>query len=477
MLLFFVLASTDVNIQQNLDVFSTFVDDGQLEAAKEKIADFFRCHSTHSVVRKKYAEFLMQTGEYDVILNVFKKDAALVKEANELKNMSRMLKSNAHKIYLRSPYYKPVVIELIKSTMLTNMNECNKLLAKAKILFKDDSQIAYLQALYHAIRSENEKAYDLLYRSNNKMASQFKDAYLRLNSIKKDVFDFKKMEKFVKHLWRLHSSDEAVPSLFYAILINSLIYFIKNGAEEGKNVIEYARLLCQLDKKDGSFVLYIKALLAIKKFDEAERQLTKISNKNLRYKIEKTIRASRKLHDEEIERRKSERENKKKKEEQKRKDEEKRRNEERRRYEEQQKRQQYSSNDHQANDSKGYYKLLGVKPNASSQEIKKKYNRLVLKYDVDRQKRKLTEKEKEDLTKKLAAINQARDVLLNPKKRKLYDSGMLDQQGQKQPHSAADNEQVRQMFEAFFGQGSGQSFFFDFGNNRGFRRSQTFYFV
>src|SRR6516162_8245983 len=64
---------------------------------------------------------------------------------------------------------------------------------------------------------------------------------------------------------------------------------------------------------------------------------------------------------------------------------------------------------------KDYYGALGVKKNASAEEIRKAFRKLARKYhpDVNPGDKKAEEKFKE--------ISEANDVLSDPKKRKIYD--------------------------------------------------------
>ena len=62
-----------------------------------------------------------------------------------------------------------------------------------------------------------------------------------------------------------------------------------------------------------------------------------------------------------------------------------------------------------------YYATLGVSRDASQDEIKKAYRRLARKYHPDVSK-------EPDAGKRMAAINEANDVLSDPEKRKVYDT-------------------------------------------------------
>ncbi len=64
---------------------------------------------------------------------------------------------------------------------------------------------------------------------------------------------------------------------------------------------------------------------------------------------------------------------------------------------------------------KDYYKVLGVDKKATQEEIKKAYRKLAIKYHPDKNP------DNKEIEEKFKEINEANEVLSDPKKRKKYD--------------------------------------------------------
>jgi curved DNA-binding protein len=123
---------------------------------------------------------------------------------------------------------------------------------------------------------------------------------------------------------------------------------------------------------------------------------------------------------------------------------------------------------------KDYYKILGVDKKASTEDIRKAFRKLAVKYHPDKNP---NDKTAED---KFKEISEANDVLSNPDKRKRYDefgenweyaekSGANRQQQQRQGRGGgqqynftaddfADDAHFKDIFEKFFGGNTGGNF-------------------
>ncbi len=109
---------------------------------------------------------------------------------------------------------------------------------------------------------------------------------------------------------------------------------------------------------------------------------------------------------------------------------------------------------------KDYYKILGIPRNATQEEIKKAYRRLVLKYHPDRNKTKEAEE-------KFKEINEAYAVLGDPEKRRQYDAmGAASFHQQYSTEDIFRNFDVGDLFKDL-GFSTDDLFSFLFGHKRG----------
>ena len=101
-----------------------------------------------------------------------------------------------------------------------------------------------------------------------------------------------------------------------------------------------------------------------------------------------------------------------------------------------------------------YYKVLGIKQDASQEEIRKAYRKLAKKYHPD------INKDDPDAKERFQEINEANEVLGNPERRKKYDEygenwrHADEYKAQRQRYSNADG--FSDFFEQLFGSGFGK---------------------
>ena len=105
---------------------------------------------------------------------------------------------------------------------------------------------------------------------------------------------------------------------------------------------------------------------------------------------------------------------------------------------------------------KDYYKTLGVEKNATSEEIKKTYRKLAMKYHPDRNPGDKTAEEK------FKEITEANEVLSDPEKRKKYDQLGANWRN----YQTAGNTDVNDWFKQYSSgrQGGSYNFSGDFGD-------------
>ena len=106
-----------------------------------------------------------------------------------------------------------------------------------------------------------------------------------------------------------------------------------------------------------------------------------------------------------------------------------------------------------------YYEILGVPRSASIDDIKKAYRKLAIKWHPDRQ----TDTDRAAAEEKFKRINEAKEVLTDPEKRKKYDQfGQNWEHGQdfRPPQGGGWQTMDPNDFETMFGGGGGFSDFF-----------------
>ena len=107
---------------------------------------------------------------------------------------------------------------------------------------------------------------------------------------------------------------------------------------------------------------------------------------------------------------------------------------------------------------KDLYEILDVDPDADDKEIKKRFRKLSIKYHPDRNP-------SEEAALKFEEIRGAYEILSNPDKRILYDTGGIETVREAEKEEQAGGRRAMDPFAAFFGGGGG-------GGSRNSKRGQ-----
>merc|ERR1712045_314487 len=91
-----------------------------------------------------------------------------------------------------------------------------------------------------------------------------------------------------------------------------------------------------------------------------------------------------------------------------------------------------------------FYDILGVKPNANDNELKKAYRKLALQYHPDKNK-------EPGAGERFKEISMAYETLSNPEKREIYDQ--YGEKGIKEGGHGGDEHSAMNIFDMFFGGG------------------------
>lgn len=111
--------------------------------------------------------------------------------------------------------------------------------------------------------------------------------------------------------------------------------------------------------------------------------------------------------------------------------------------------------------TKDYYKVLGVPRDSDESQIKSVYRKMVKLHHPDKAHKQGISKEEAE--KKMAAVNEAYEVLSDPELKRRYDQGDDPNDHEQQRQHPFHGQQFRAHGNPFGGQSGGAQFKFDFG--------------
>lgn len=430
---------------------------GDLSAAENAYRELFQSFRDNEVFQDKYIDLLMARGGYADIVRVFGKvpreDAAL--QVQRARECQAVLGSNNTRLIAGlidvSPYSQAVLRAYIQMCLVDErFDDAKRAVARARMQHPDAGEFAQqeMQLLFLSgqFRSGARMLQEL---GNGRLADAFLGILETYEAIKKTHLPLStrhaRLKTLLKTISLAEGDDNFSPSIFTTLRLDAMFDFCKSGVESGaKEVSARALSLHKRRKTDETMYFYTMALVIDGRLREAEESLEAHPFRNLGLKSY----VRRRLDAAKAEAREREQSRKQQ-------------------YQAPPQRQRAQQN---RCDFLGYYEVLGVPSNADAARIKKEYAKIVIK-NKGKAKSKDEEKRWNELFKK---INKARGVLLDAKKRKLYDSGVDPDNPQGSLQSSGDPfEDIFRNFGAFsFGRGFNPGH----GQRHAQRGSTYFYF-
>lgn len=406
-----------------------------------------------------YYKLLMQCGEYKAILNE-KGDNKYKQRAKELNAMD--VNKNLDTLYKESPH-SALYNQLMFERMLENgdYSGAKKIMSFARKCI-DEALGDKMEVHMNIVQNGNDRDYEGLKDVNIEAYNSYKNLKERFDSMRND---YGRLLGLYKDFHVLIKKDTFKPSIFVSMKRRVLERIITLGTiEKRRGLNGYLRDLLDIRSDDNSMRLYFLYKISIEDMAvEKEIKDYKFGTKAIENAVLNEFRLMKSAVKEKEERMR------------KQKEQEQQRQKQQQEYQRQQQRQYQQqgsrgSGKGQSNDPKGYYKILGVKPDATKKEIKSSWSKLVKTMIPDKEK---TEKAKKKMSEDLAKVHEAKSVLYDDKKRQMYDSGMStdgSRQG-RQGQQHMYNQDIPDIFKMFM---NSDDIFGGFTGRGGGSRTYTF---
>ncbi|EPR79694.1 Hsp 40 [Spraguea lophii 42_110] len=445
------------------DIMSLKVDDfinrtdislrrGKIEECESIYHQHYNTFKDSILIKKRYCHFLYQIGEYNKIIELFENEdnediKAIVKKSKEnilkekdfIKNKEWLLKESK---YCKRHITKDINIYLSEKIYDKAFDSVKKL----HMYFPSDKKILGIYGQIQMVRGDYAGGMGCFSKIDLPLLNKIKKSVQMSSDIKymgsiSTRNNFLYLKNAITEIEDYYRNDKFSPSVFSKLLADNIYIFlevcVKNELKDhGTNL---ADLLMEISESEKDKKIFLEILFLDKHYDRLEKELNKlkIDDKNFVRNMKSKLKEIKK-------------------------------NKER----------QYQQNKQRGYDTdpEGYYKILNVKPTATTKEILKKYRRLLVEVDPDNYEGD-DPKEKERLEQKMMKLNKAKDVLSNEKSREEYDSGRssFSNRGFKGStgYQSYGGQDFQDIFSMFFGGGgsgfgsSGHTYYFTTGNSGG----------
>lgn len=423
---------------------------GKIGDARNALSTLYKTYAADPGLQISYARFLYSCGEYEYLIKEFgSSPIEIIKEIVDKSRKNMVRESGANEQVLEelvqeSPYSRRVMMALAQK--LLDKGKYARARRCAEELFAyygNDVDVRHLYAHASILSGMYARGIAML-----RSMERHKDAERleRLIAAYEDTaYSTNKLASLRALLSEISIAEletsEYRPSLYTHIKYNHVLYdCVWQGIEQrARGMTELARKLHKFLNTDNSAYLYVMALI-IDEDSSAEEVYRKEGPQSifLRQALERELENSKA----------------------------------RKREEKEQKRGSYTGSE--KGDPRGYYKILGVGPDASDAEIKSAFRKKSRENEYKHLK-EVDPKEYERREKQQTLLNNAYDCLKNTKSRQKYDEGIDNTSPSAGSTSYYDASGIEDFLRTFFGSGfsgfSGNGF-----NTHGRSGSRTYYY-
>lgn len=353
-----------------------------------------------SIFITKYIEFLLSIGEYEKIL---KKYGHLNLEiVNKTKEYLSIVTANNYKKIaelLEISKYSPIVLKSSIKLNLINYEfyTAENLLRRSVSIYSEDIDFKKLYAQFYCLSGNFDAGIQTLSDLGfEKTATEVKFFVNEITNFK-SMSNTKNKQMHLKQIYNNINtkslSDYFTPSVFITLKYQILYEYLKVSVYlESPDISSLSQTYLKYKNDEESKYFYVISFVFNGNLERAKKELEAANFTNLKYK---------RIIQEKLESRSKSSEKKRK-------------------YDEENNKRQIPQTSQAGQDFLGYYKLLGVKRNATPKEVRKAYTKIIAKNKKKRKNPKLKDKwEKEHMQ-----YNKAVEVLSSEKKKNLYDNGI-----------------------------------------------------